>query len=138
MKNKVLSMALIILLSCLCACGKATDPEPGISTLTELIGAWGFQSYDSENDIWVYSKINTLSGDRNGYMFEEEGVLHVRTHGWCLTPPITYSNTQGSWRAVTGDTLVLTYLSAKRLRDYRLSILYLGESELHFRLNEIE
>lgn len=52
--------------------------------------------------------------------------------------PLTYSNCEGSWLEEEESTLVLTYMSAKRMCNFRLEILSLSDNVMRFRISVVE
>lgn len=128
--------SLCLLAALFCASCSSSDPaapqDPAIS------GAWGLESTDSESGIRIYSKLNSLSGDQNGYMFGSGGSLLVRDAGWCGTPPLAFSNYEGSWVEEEENILLLTYPQLEEMQDFRLVILSLNGDEMQCRVVEVE
>ena len=69
-----------------------------------ILGTWYYNSYDSIFSVYVRS--SEIPVDRTGYIFREDGTLTVRDlSGWCATPPVSYSNYEGTWK-ILNDTLI--------------------------------
>ena len=136
-------MRITVLRSALCLvgllfCVACSSPAPASLQDPSVLGAWGFNSMDDQSGIRVYAKLESLVGDQNGYMFEPGGVLLVRNAGWCGTPPLTYSNFEGSWTEEQEGHLVLTYPNWEAMQDFRLEILNLTKNEMRCRIELVE
>ncbi len=127
-------LCLVGLLGCL-SCSSSDPAIPGASSID---GAWGLQSIDLDDGVRIYSRLDSLSGDQDGYLFGSDGVLQVRNAGPCGTPPLTFSNYEGSWAEQALNHLVLMHDLAGELREFSLVILSLDEHELRCRVEEIE
>jgi len=81
-------------------CEKNTEIEP---TSNSLIGNWiNPQTTDS---MVTYSKSNDLVENDYGITFHSDGTLIERKiSGWCATPPISYSDFEGTWEKT--DSLI--------------------------------
>ncbi len=128
---------LVCMLVALC-CVSCSSSDPASPSDPAYSGAWGLESIDSESGTRVYSKLDSLSGDQDGYMFDSGGSLMVRNAGWCGTPPLAFSNFEGSWVEEADDILFLTYPHWDEMRDFRLVILSLNDAEMHCRVDEVE
>lgn len=128
------TLCLVGLLFCL-SCSASDSTSPVGSTFE---GSWGLASFDSETGIRVYSKLDALEGDQDGYLFEAGGKLMVRNFGWCATPPLSYANFAGSWVEETKNNLVLSYSHLGEMRDFRLTIVFLGDEEMRCRVDIVE
>lgn len=74
----------------------------------KIIGTWTYHSYSEEGN--TYKRLTALQTDAPGLEFQKDGVLIVRQNaGWCGTPPISYSNYQGTWKSTSDSTLTMTY-----------------------------
>jgi hypothetical protein len=73
-----------------------------------LIGFWETSNY---NDSYiVYSKIDNFRNDGAGIQFLKDGKLLKRQNsGWCGTPPISYSNFEGTWELKDGNKVSINY-----------------------------
>ena len=62
-----------------------------------LKGIWVYQS---ENEgIVTYKLSNNFNNDLPGLEFKEDGSFKQRANsGWCGTPPISYTNYEGTWK----------------------------------------
>lgn len=74
----------------------------------KLIGSWVYHS--EEVNLLHRKKIDHLEESMGGIQFLQNGKLLVRQNaGWCGTPPISYSNFDGTWKVNADSTLDLTY-----------------------------
>lgn len=98
MKKDLLSaFALLILVA---ACSK-TAIEPDQENL--LAGTWNYTG--NQNDLYIFSRSREFVNGQ-GYRFNSDGSLTERKNsGWCGTPPISYSDYQGTWTKIN-DTLI--------------------------------
>lgn len=124
------ALSAVLFVATLASC---SDPGPASPCADALIGSWGFVSHDSETGISVYERIDTLDGQRSGYGFEPGGVLLVRTSGWCGTPPLSYSNLEGTWRAESEHRLMLDYPARGGTGRCTLQILGVDDETLECR-----
>ena len=67
-----------------------------------------------------------------------DGSLVFRNHGWCGTPPLTYSNLDGTWLALNEDQLVFTHPLWSEPQNFLLTIVSLSDDELRCTLELIE
>jgi len=68
-----------------------------------LKGVWVYRAY--QDSIAVYSSEAQLDEDLPGFMFFDSAKFIERKNaGWCGTPPIAYSNYNGTWNNT--DSLV--------------------------------
>jgi len=129
---KIISMILIAMMATSCSCSGPTEPDTDT-----FIGTWGTISSDYETGIIVYERMNELDGQRNGYKFSQDGLLQVRSGGWCGSGSITYSNHEGSWVAESDSVLILSYHSLQVMRDFRLEIVSVDNDEMVCQLTEV-
>ena len=65
---------------------------------------------DHKKGITSYVKVDSFAVNKGGIAFKEEGKLIKRgIAGWCATPPITYSNSEGTWKQTSDSTLTIRY-----------------------------
>ena len=136
MKNST-SKAFLCLLAVF-FCVSCSSSDPASPQAPAFSGAWGLDSIGPESDIRVYSKLDALAGDQVGYMFGSGGTLMVRSAGWCGTPPLSYSNFEGTWIEEQRNNLVLTYSQWDGMHEFRLVILSLSEDEMRCRVDVVE
>jgi hypothetical protein len=82
------------------ACNK---DEIKIDSDNLLLGIWTYSEY--QNDAAVYTRSDGFT-DNPCYKFKSDGsLLERKNSGFCGTPPITYSDYDGSW-SVINDTII--------------------------------
>lgn len=97
-KPPYLLVALLIFL--FAACEEKTDTEQNSDL---LIGCWTNPQYS--DSVVTFRKSNNLLADNYGIVFHADGSLVERKKsGWCATPPISYSDFEGSWERT--DSLI--------------------------------
>ena len=73
-----------------------------------IIGTWVHDSYSENSAIFISS--DSLKRDAPGIEFKKDGTLIKRQNdGWCGTPPITYSNQDGTWKIISDTSIQITY-----------------------------
>lgn len=85
-----------------------------------LIGYWiDPQISDS---LVTYSKSNELVEDNYGIAFHSDGTLIERKNsGWCGTPPISYSDFEGSWTKTDSlVTILVDYWGGKANYQWKM------------------
>ena len=110
---KTLFFIMLIISSC-------KKDEIKIDPNNLLIGTWNYSDY--QDNAMVYIRSGKFI-DNRGYKFNSDGTVVERTFaGWCATPPVSYSNYQGTW-SILNDTLIQTAITYyDGLRPYRLAI----------------
>jgi hypothetical protein len=95
-KVVVFAIAWLLIVSC-------TKEKLPIDNNNLIVGTWTFSHSDIDTNIYLRSKdfIQTL-----GYKFYNDGILTARSYaGFCATPPVSYSDFQGTWTKVS-DSLI--------------------------------
>ncbi len=73
-----------------------------------LLGHWIYDSVSEEGI--TYSKKSDFVRSKPGIAFLANGKLIKRQNaGWCGTPPISYSNFDGTWKWDNENTISLSY-----------------------------
>lgn len=94
------SLLVVILIPLLFSCH---EDEIKIDRDNLLIGTWNFSVY--QDNIAVYTRSLEFS-ENHAYKFNPNGTLLERKiAGFCGTPPISYTNYDGSW-TILNDTLL--------------------------------
>ena len=90
---KFQTLFIILILGLLSSCENDFDD---ISDYP-IIGSWVNISYD--NNLITLEKSKNLKNNDYGITFKGDGSLVERKNsGWCGTPPISYSDFNGTWR----------------------------------------
>jgi len=73
-----------------------------------LHGVWVETEY--ANETYTFNRAKAFHKKKPGIEFKKGGKLLKRQNaGWCGTPPITYTNNEGSWSIEPDATLRLSY-----------------------------
>lgn len=78
----------------MCSCNKSSELEIDINNL--LIGNWTQPTYT--NETITFERSNTIQNDTYGVSFKEVGYFVERSSGWCGTPPLVFTNYEGTWQ----------------------------------------
>ncbi|GGD13783.1 lipocalin-like domain-containing protein [Hyunsoonleella pacifica] len=136
---KKLAFAVTILICCInMKCESNEDDLIDASNL--LIGNWSEVQYDKENI--TFKRQNSLPENTYGISFRAKGNLVERSSGWCGTPPLHFSDYNGTWEltenvititqnhfpnnyvwriiSVTETELVVTKALSEQEQDYRI------------------
>lgn len=98
MKKLYLSMIFLSAISFSCR-----KDDIKINSDNLLIGVWNYEVYQGEAAVFIRSEVFT---DNHCYMFNTDGTLTERKNsGWCGTPPVSYSDFDGTWK-ILNDTLI--------------------------------
>ena len=78
----------------LLACEKENDQKSNNSD--NLIGYW--INPQINDTIWTHDKTDDLKDNNYGFAFKaEQNFIEKKNSGWCGTPPIAYSDFEGTW-----------------------------------------
>lgn len=102
--------------------------EPKVNNSDPIIGSWINPQYT--DTLWKYERANALQENSPGITFKPDGLLIERKNaGWCGTPPITYSNYNGSW--TRNDSLIqITVDYWRGEADYQWKIISMDDRYL--------
>lgn len=88
------------------SCSEKDETEVNTIQKHSLIGNWSRIGFDNNHTILIKTK--TLTTDGYGISIQENGKFVERKNaGWCGTPPITYDNYNGTWKAKNDSTLTI-------------------------------
>jgi hypothetical protein len=121
MKFKSIFLALFILIV---SCENNNDPIINPNNL--LLGNWSNAVYDGENII--FERVANLPDEAYGVSFNNEDIYIERSSGFCGTPPLSYFNTEGTWKAPETTLIAVTLQSFPGSFNWR--ILSLNEEKL--------
>ncbi len=71
-----------------------------------LLGAW--LETGREDSVTTFARAKALKGQCYGLEFLADGTLIERSFGWCATPPLSYSNTEGRWARLSDGVIEMT------------------------------
>ncbi len=98
----------------------------------EIIGVWVEEGY--EDDALVLNSAAELDQNKYGFVLHEDGSFVERKNsGWCATPPISYANYDGRWRALSDSLLDIVVGYWGGSVSYQIRILGLDDKQLRIR-----
>ena len=111
--------------------------DPTSSNLPEnLEGVWIFKSF--EDEIYTMQKAYILEKDNSGLVFYNNGkIVERKNSGWCGTPPVSYSNFDGSWKSESGNKLNIKVGYWGGTEKYTIEIISLTGSNFIYKRNYI-
>jgi hypothetical protein len=69
----------------------------------KLIGNW--ITYNYNDSTIIYKKVGNLKDNNYGFSFKLDGnFIERKIDGWCCTPPVTYSDFEGTW--ILNDSII--------------------------------
>lgn len=101
MKNfRFQNVLYVVLILLFVGCEEKIETEQNSDS---FIGYW--ISPQKSDSLVTYSKSNDLVENNYGIAFHSDGTLIERKNsGWCATPPIAYSDFEGSW--IKSDSII--------------------------------
>jgi hypothetical protein len=131
MKNILITILSLMTVLLLTSC-KEGATEPNVSE--QLFGTWVYQG--SENDVTIMKKADGLDSNNYGFILYAGGkFLERKNAGWCGTPPISYENYGGKWKAETENVLQIDVGYWRGKINYKMEIVTLSSTELRFKQN---
>jgi hypothetical protein len=132
---KTAFISFISLLLILTACKKETQPY--LEAPEGLFGCWINPQYS--DSVVVYEKAPALIEGYGIKFRDNDSLIERKNAGWCGTPPITYSDFNGTytvndsiitasvgyWGGTTGYTWKLLSLSRRSLKLKLLNVVYI-------------
>lgn len=98
-----------------------------------IVGTWINSGYEESS--LLLNKSDSLSDNAPGLQFQKNGVLIKRQNaGWCGTPPITYSNNEGTWEMLNDSTIRIAYSYWRGPVEEDLWIQSIDNSNLKFEI----
>lgn len=93
-----------------------------------LIGVWDFSR--SDTDINIFSRSYHFA-QAHCYEFNADGTLTERNYsGWCATPPVSYSDYNGTWSVVNDTLIEITVAYWGGMTHYKLNIVSVSVDSL--------
>jgi hypothetical protein len=91
--KRILAILTVVLTISSCS---VTDEDISFDPKDLLSGNWTFEY--SNNGETVFKRTNTLPNEKYGVSFFRDGKFIERTSGWCGTPPLVFSDVQGTYQ----------------------------------------
>ncbi len=126
MKTSITLAVAVGMTLLLAACTSTSEPVQGPDLLGSLVGIWVLEEKEAD-EIQVFARAASLSGDHLGYEFSEHGGLLVHKPGWCGTPPITWMDHEGLWSLVDDQFLDIRHAGRGSPQEYQLEIISLSQ-----------
>ncbi len=128
MKKLIFLTALLLVVSC-------EDSLREMDTLGEnagIVGTWVEEGM--EDDVSLFARSSALDSARHGFIIRGDGAFVERANaGWCGTPPISYSNYEGAWVALSDSLLEITVGYYGGAWTYQMRIVLVDEEYLRIR-----
>lgn len=103
MKN-VLPLLLLLFVLIAASSDKKATPKK------QLIGIWLIEENETSQNNASFQRTKKFKKDEPGIQFRKNGTLIKRQNsGWCGTPPISYTNYEGTWDMTGDSTLSVQY-----------------------------
>jgi hypothetical protein len=111
---------LILAATCCLLSGSCSKDEIPIDKDNLLLGVWNYTRAD--NEVFIYSRAQSFS-QCLGYTFREDGSLVERgLAGFCATPPVSYSDYQGTWTILSRNMVKVDVSNYDGPKSYRMEI----------------
>ncbi len=129
MRNSSFSLTAIVFALFVASCGQPTDPIEDNHTFNDLYGTWVWAGYEERTTI--LKKSSELNDNQYGLIIRPGGKLIERKNaGFCGTPPITYANYEGEWKALSKNLLEIIVGYWGGTTSYQMEIVSLSSDEL--------
>lgn len=128
MKRIVFLLALLLAVSC----EKDMSEAEALGENAGIVGTWIEEGY--MEDVLMLGRSDQLDPSRYGFTIQGDGTFIERKNsGWCGTPPIAYSNFDGTWTAVSDSLLEITVGYWGGTMTYQIRIVELDQENLTIR-----
>jgi hypothetical protein len=92
--NKLSILFCVLILGFFSSCEKESNNSTNNNSV--ILGNWINPSYN--DSLIIFDKSSNLKNNDYGIAFNDNGLLVERKNsGWCATPPIAYSDFNGTW-----------------------------------------
>jgi len=99
---------------------------------SSIIGIWIEKGY--EDNVRIFERSRQLNENRPGYIFYFDNTLIDRKNvGWCGTPPIAYSNYEGTWKKLAQNRLEIIVGYWGGLNTFDVEIISVDDDQLKLR-----
>jgi hypothetical protein len=114
------------------SCEKNVSEAELLGKNSGVVGTWVEEEYDQEL-LWL-RRSTELDPSRYGFRIRENGEFIERKNaGWCATPPITYADFEGTWKALSDSLLDITVEYWGGIMTYQICIVTLNQETLAVR-----
>ena len=127
--KRILILLLVVALG---SCEKEFLEADALGDNASIVGTW--VETGTQEDILHLTRQEDLDPALYGFIIGEDGSFVERKNsGWCATPPITYENFEGTWKAVSDSLLEITVGYWGGSMTYQMRIISLSGNDLAIR-----
>ena len=104
-------ICLMLLVLGMVSCEHTEDLAGELGSNSTIIGTWIESDLDEASYVETHlmRRVEELAQDRYGFIVKDDGTFVERKNaGWCATPPISYANFEGEWKALSDSLLKIT------------------------------
>jgi hypothetical protein len=124
--NRLVFLFLVILLA---SCEQDLLESDSLGENAGIVGTWVENTY--QGDTAMFKRTTDLDEVKYGFAINEDGTFEERKNsGWCGTPPISYSNYDGTWEAVSDSLLDITVAYWGGMMTYQIRIVSVDAADL--------
>ncbi|MEZ5105661.1 MAG: hypothetical protein R2757_14275 [Draconibacterium sp.] len=118
----LLFLTILLFVSC------NEDEVAEINNSTELIGFWGNRVVN--DTIYTFERLDSLKDNDYGFTFKTGEIFMERANtGWCGTPPVSYTNYNGTWSQ--NDSIInISVAYWGGMADYQWKIVHIDNNTL--------
>jgi hypothetical protein len=128
MKRVIFLLAMVLMFSC----EKDLMENDALGENAGIVGTWIEDGYSDE--VALFERADSLDYSKYGFIINEDGTFTERKNaGWCGTPPITYSNFQGEWLALSDSLIEITVGYWGGTLSYQMRIVFVDQESLGIR-----
>jgi len=128
MKRILFLLVMVLMVSC----EKNAMDLAALGENSGIVGTWTEDEY--KGDTLLLNRSGELAADRYGFTLEDDGTfIEHKNAGWCGTPPITYDNFDGTWKAVSDSLLNITVAYWGGVMTYQIRIVSVDGARLAIR-----
>jgi len=125
-------ITIVFLLLILVSCEDKLDQTESLGENTGIVGTW--VERELNDDVSVLSREEALDSTRYGFRIMEDGSFVERANaGWCGTPPIFYTDYDGTWEALSDSLLEITVGYWGGVKTYQMRIVSVDADSLRIR-----
>jgi len=120
------------LIALLISCEKDLMELDALGANSGIVGTWVEEEY--QGDTLFLHRSGAFDKEKYGFTLKEDGTFVERKNaGWCGTPPITYDNFEGTWKAVSDSLLDITVAYWGGMMTFQIRIVSLESEDLAIR-----
>jgi len=121
---------IFTIIFCIMLIGCSNNPTD-VNVSNELYGTWVFSSYD--NGVTVMKRAYQFEDNNSGFhIMSNGGFVERKNSGGCATPPISYTNFDGTWKPKDNNLVAINVGYWGGIQNYDIQIISLNYMELKF------